>query len=362
MDPYATLGVAREAETEVITAAYRALVKLYHPDGYPGDRQFATQRLQEINAAYDILSSEEKRNAYDAENAQQQSNDSAGQSSFENENEEFLKLIKEQWDYATQFHPELVELDGKLNRIDQSLAYAFMTYLVLSKSYSDARSAAKIFKEEYLYNKFGEQENVRELAYKAIMSGNRSFAVDLNEALARLGQGSTENALKRLATKYPEFAVQNYPIFGFEHCAKEVIRRREAERKAEEDRQRREAEREAAEKRQSEFREAERKAAEKRQSEIREAERKAAEQRQIEDREAEREFEKKIKRQEEKRKRRQGNFQLMNQVVAFLASAGAIVSWNYFFFVSDLMNPLESFVVSLIVAVIIWLTVKGLAR
>lgn len=258
MDPYATLGVTREAETAVIASAYRALAKLYHPDRYSGDREFATRRLKEINAAYEILSNEEKRKAYDAENTKQYSKGAGYQSSSEGEDEKVLNAIEEEWDYATKFHPELVQLRAELRQIDQSLANAFVAYLVLSKSYSDAPSAFGMFKDEYLLKKFGNQKKVRELAYTAIKSGNRSFALDLNKALMRLGQSSIEEVLKHLATQHPEFAETAYPKYGFrhiiilrklDHMAEENLQR-EAEYREKKERRRVEAERKIIERHQ----------------------------------------------------------------------------------------------------------------
>jgi hypothetical protein len=63
-DHYRTLGVHRHAELAVIEAAYRAMAKGYHPDRNPGDRS-ANTRLQQINAAYAVLSDPKKRRAYD---------------------------------------------------------------------------------------------------------------------------------------------------------------------------------------------------------------------------------------------------------------------------------------------------------
>lgn len=54
-DPYKTLGVSPGATDEEIKKAYRTLAKKYHPDLNPGD-EVAAQRMNEINAAYDILS------------------------------------------------------------------------------------------------------------------------------------------------------------------------------------------------------------------------------------------------------------------------------------------------------------------
>jgi len=52
-DPYATLGVARDARTAAIHAAYRALARRNHPDVVPDPE--AHGRMADINAAWRIL-------------------------------------------------------------------------------------------------------------------------------------------------------------------------------------------------------------------------------------------------------------------------------------------------------------------
>jgi energy-coupling factor transporter ATP-binding protein EcfA2 len=65
-DPYEVLGVQREASLEQIKKAYHKLVKEWHPDRHPPSRKDeCTQRIIEINAAYEILSDPEQRAAYD---------------------------------------------------------------------------------------------------------------------------------------------------------------------------------------------------------------------------------------------------------------------------------------------------------
>jgi DnaJ-class molecular chaperone len=63
-DPYAILGVKRDASQEEIRRAYRKLAKQHHPDLNPGKKD-AAARFQAINAANDILSDPEKRGRYD---------------------------------------------------------------------------------------------------------------------------------------------------------------------------------------------------------------------------------------------------------------------------------------------------------
>lgn len=57
MNPYKVLGVSEGASQEEIRAAYRALVKKYHPDKYSDNplKELATEKLKEINEAYDML-------------------------------------------------------------------------------------------------------------------------------------------------------------------------------------------------------------------------------------------------------------------------------------------------------------------
>ena len=53
-DPYAVLGVSKDASEDEIKAAYRKLAKQYHPDLHPGDEECA-RKMNEINAAYDAI-------------------------------------------------------------------------------------------------------------------------------------------------------------------------------------------------------------------------------------------------------------------------------------------------------------------
>lgn len=59
-DPYATLGVSRDATQDEIKKAYRKLASATHPDK-GGD----TKKFQDIQSAYAILSDEQKRAQYD---------------------------------------------------------------------------------------------------------------------------------------------------------------------------------------------------------------------------------------------------------------------------------------------------------
>lgn len=61
---YDNLKVARNAPSEVIKAAYKALTQKYHPDKNPGDSD-AHRIMSLINASYEVLIDPEKRRVHD---------------------------------------------------------------------------------------------------------------------------------------------------------------------------------------------------------------------------------------------------------------------------------------------------------
>ncbi|MBQ7270969.1 MAG: DnaJ domain-containing protein, partial [Campylobacter sp.] len=60
---YDTLGVSKDASSDEIKKAYRRLARKYHPD--INKEAGAEDKFKEINAAYEILSDENKRKQYD---------------------------------------------------------------------------------------------------------------------------------------------------------------------------------------------------------------------------------------------------------------------------------------------------------
>lgn len=62
-DHYAALGVAANATLADIKKAFRQKASFYHPDR--NDAPDAAQRFQAVQKAYDVLSDDDARQAYD---------------------------------------------------------------------------------------------------------------------------------------------------------------------------------------------------------------------------------------------------------------------------------------------------------
>lgn len=64
LDPYATLGVPRDASALQVARAHRHLAKQHHPDLHEGAEE-AAERMRRINEAWEILTDPLRRAEYD---------------------------------------------------------------------------------------------------------------------------------------------------------------------------------------------------------------------------------------------------------------------------------------------------------
>ncbi len=71
MDPFAVLGVSRDASDDDIKAAFRNLAKQHHPDKNPGDAS-AEAKFKEVSTAFEAIKTADKRAQF------QQRNQNAG--------------------------------------------------------------------------------------------------------------------------------------------------------------------------------------------------------------------------------------------------------------------------------------------
>lgn len=123
-NPYEILGIDKNATEDEINIAYRNLVKKYHPDKYVGNplADLASQKIIEINEAYDAIM-EERKNGNS-----QNSNTGSSSSSTSNNGDEYAKirqLIDEN---------KLSQAQAMLNAIEvRDASWHFLTGLILKK-------------------------------------------------------------------------------------------------------------------------------------------------------------------------------------------------------------------------------------
>ena len=99
---YEILEVDKNASQEVIEKAYRTLVKKYHPDLQQGTkREEYSEKIKEVNQAYDVLSDELQRAEYD----ETLENDKVTQ-------EKYVKTLQENY-----------QLRQQINRMEQQQLY-----------------------------------------------------------------------------------------------------------------------------------------------------------------------------------------------------------------------------------------------
>ena len=120
MNPYEVLGVKPGASEEEIKAAYKELVKKYHPDKYVDNplADLAEQKLQEVNEAYNMLmkkpSSSGSSGGYASQGGYAYQSSSASQSSYDSQ---------DAYDYTGDFQRIRRDIDaGRLDSAEAALS------------------------------------------------------------------------------------------------------------------------------------------------------------------------------------------------------------------------------------------------
>jgi DnaJ-class molecular chaperone len=104
---YDILGVAKTASSDEIRKAYRKLARAHHPDVNPGNTA-AEEKFKKVSAAYDVLSDDKKRAAYD------EFGDASLQGGFDPEKaREYQRWQTAQQQRASRFHDEDYGEDGR---------------------------------------------------------------------------------------------------------------------------------------------------------------------------------------------------------------------------------------------------------
>lgn len=207
-DYYQILGVLPDAESVVITAAYRALASLYHPDRWKGDKEFATKKMADINVAYATLSDPDKRQKYN--NSRQTTH-----SSFAEEDEQTdqafdtaLSEMEKRWKVATEIFPDLISIRLRLSKTSHRLSFAFVIFILESKKFDDRNAIANSLEKNFLELHFGTDSKIILFAKFLISQGNKKAVVALNNYVDVLGSSINPQLIIEKITK--EFNLKFY--------------------------------------------------------------------------------------------------------------------------------------------------------
>jgi curved DNA-binding protein CbpA len=205
-DYYAILHVLPSAEIDVIKAAYKALARKYHPDTFDGDKAYASKRMQEINDAFGVIGDPDKRKKYDAERKATNQEDE-----FTSNGEENDAQLEADWNVACKYCPEAVASFEHLNKLSRSLAFAFKSYLLDSKQFSECSKIRDKFRAEYLKNYFGSDPVVQTIGERLVLAGELISAKTVNRAVKVMGKSlDAKSLINTLKTDYPNIkTVQN---------------------------------------------------------------------------------------------------------------------------------------------------------
>jgi hypothetical protein len=189
VDQYRILGVMRDAEQVVITAAYRALASMYHPDRWKGDVNEATRKMAEINVAFGILGDPVKRRAYDQTNQSTTSSMGADSEKVDEAFDAALVELESRWEVAVAVLPDLAVIRKRLSKTAHRLAFEFVVLMIESKKFDQRETIANDMERKFLVAHFGTQPEIIKFAMTLIEMGHREAIRALNNYVDVLGTG-----------------------------------------------------------------------------------------------------------------------------------------------------------------------------
>ena len=201
---YAVLGVTETAEDVVIKAAYKALIQVYHPDKFAGDKQQAEAKTKEINEAYAVLSDPQRRREYDEILKRQgRAYDPSYDNQDRQQNAAADAYLQERWEIARNYVTNLDKLHDELLAISPSLAFTFKLMLLENKQFGEAVKLAKTIEFAYLKLYFGGSQKVQAFAKWLLVNKHREAAKELNSVISVVGSSIDENyMIEKISDKY----------------------------------------------------------------------------------------------------------------------------------------------------------------
>lgn len=198
---YSILGVSKDAPIVVISAAYRALAKLYHPDVWTGASEIAEKTIRELNEAYAVLSDPKQKKEYDEKFERDVSE---ATSDFSGQDEVFgdFGTKIDDWGVVEEYYPGIEVQRKELNKIDHNLAVLFQFLITEEKIFDEYLECAAALKSAFFTKFFGSNLQVHTFAEALLMDGKRKIAQELNKSIRVLGTDQASKVVQKIKTKY----------------------------------------------------------------------------------------------------------------------------------------------------------------
>ncbi|OBT08058.1 hypothetical protein A9267_10045 [Shewanella sp. UCD-FRSSP16_17] len=198
---YAVLGILPTAELVVIKAAYKAMMKVYHPDKYHGSKEYAHQKCLEISEAYRVLSDLGQKAEYDA--GQDFSFTQEDESGTNENSNTASHALDDDWNIAAKYQPNIKSLEASLRRISVPLAFSFRAKLLEEKLFNDAKELANQMENRFLTTYFGTNPKIKQFAIALLVGGHRGPAKELNKVVTVLGsQINADSIIKQICDDF----------------------------------------------------------------------------------------------------------------------------------------------------------------
>lgn len=191
-DYYLTLGIAADADSAAIQAAYRALAKKFHPDA-PAETR-STERFIEVQEAYDVLGSSESKDAYDGARAA---------AVAEEEHRERQRAAEElAWRAVVREEPEIADHLADLSRLAKSLGRRYRSGILAGMDDRSPGDFAAYLEEQFLTRHFGRDPHIQRLGKALLENAQRTAAAELAGEIRKLPDRLTADQRKDLIDRF----------------------------------------------------------------------------------------------------------------------------------------------------------------
>ena len=204
---YHILGLSFESNPEniLIDAAYKALVKLYHPDIFKGNNKDLKRKITEINEAYEILSNRERKKKYDEQLNFFHKKNLYDFSELNLEDTEKFndKFFNNDWEIASIVYPELEARIFKLELYSKKLTLQFQFYLLETKKFHQNKEIMDRFINAFIEKKFGSSKLITKLSKFLIENKNKKETLYLNKLVKVVGSKSEKKIMDAFFKQFP---------------------------------------------------------------------------------------------------------------------------------------------------------------